>query len=154
VVDQWAQNWRNPFRRTNWDSGAILVGAGIPPSSQAGRDRSRLKFSNFGSMLDAQGWGLGVTTSGCGDLQGGMNEDRWYRRWFGGTSSASAMVVGAIACAQGILRNAGKPLYTPASARVALRATGSPQQPGPGVPTIERIGNRPDLKQLIAIWEP
>ena len=63
--------WRNPFRRTELDSGAILVGAGSPPSSGTfGPDRSRLTFSNFGLAVDAQGWGRGVVSAGYGDLQG------------------------------------------------------------------------------------
>ena len=71
--------WRNPFRRTAFDSGAILVGAGAPPPNTHGRDwgpdRSRLDFSNWGAAVDAQGWGREVTTCGYGDLQGGTNQD-------------------------------------------------------------------------------
>ena len=58
--------WRNSFRRTNRDSGAIVVGAGAPPPGTHGRnhgpDRSRLDFSNWGALIDAQGWGREVTT--------------------------------------------------------------------------------------------
>src|SRR4029077_10449181 len=76
-------SWKNPFRRANRDSGAILIGAGAPPQGTHNRtlygpDRSRLDFSNYGSAVDAQGWGREVTTCGYGDLQGGGNEDRWY----------------------------------------------------------------------------
>ena len=145
--------WHNPFRREAWDSGAILVGAGIPPGSYHGVDRSRFKFSNYGGLLDAQAWGRHVTTSGGGDLQGGAQENRWYTRAFGGTSSASAMVAGILASAQGVRRSAGKSLVTPATARAVLRATGSPQQAGPGVPISERIGNRPDFCALIDYLE-
>ncbi|GAG90208.1 unnamed protein product, partial [marine sediment metagenome] len=38
------------FDRSNRDSGAILVGAGAPPSGNYGPDRSRLGFSNWGSL--------------------------------------------------------------------------------------------------------
>ena len=48
----------------NWfatDSGAILVGAGNAPGCRYGTDptvaRGRLSFSNYGSSVDAQGWG-------------------------------------------------------------------------------------------------
>lgn len=148
-------SWTNPFRRTNRDSGAILVGAGAPPSGTHGRylygpDRSRLDFSNYGDSVDAQGWGREVTTCGYGDLQGGVDEDRWYTDQFSGTSSASPIIVGALACLQGILRAQGAPLLTPTQARNILRQTGSPQQDGPGRPASQRIGNRPDLKALIA----
>jgi Subtilase family len=75
-------SWTNPFTRANRDSGAILVGAGAPPPGTHGRDhgpdRSRLDFSNYGALIDAQGWGREVTTAGYGDLQGGSNEDEWY----------------------------------------------------------------------------
>jgi subtilisin family serine protease len=148
-------NWKNPFRRSNRDSGAILIGAGAPPPGTHNRNLfgpnlSRLDFSNYGSAVDAQGWGREVTTCGYGDLQGGADEDRWYTDKFSGTSSASPIIVGALACLQGIRRARGAPLLTPASARALLRATGSPQQPGPNAPVAQRIGNRPDLKALVA----
>lgn len=148
-------NWRNPFRRTNIDSGAILVGGGAPPrvlhGTDFGPDRSRLDFSNFGPILDAQGWGHDVTTCGIGDLQG-LDEDRFYTSDFGGTSSATPMVAGALASVQGILRAAGEPLLTPAKARELLRTTGAPQRdaaPSANRPASQRIGNRPDIIAMI-----
>lgn len=146
--------WRNPFNRNLADSGSILIGAGSPPPGTHGRnhgpDRSRLDFSNFGSSIDAQGWGREVTTCGYGDLQGGANEDLWYTDQFSGTSSASPIVVGAVACVQGALRARQRPLLSPTRARALLRATGSPQTDAPGRPRTQRIGNRPNLRQLIA----
>ena len=144
--------WTNPFNRANRDSGAIVVGAGAPPPGTHGRnhgpDRSRLDFSNWGSIVDAQGWGREVTTTGYGDLQGGANEDEWYTDQFSGTSSASPIVVGAIASLQGVQRRRGAPL-TAAAVRNLLRMTGSPQQDAPTRPATQRIGNRPNLRQLI-----
>jgi hypothetical protein len=140
--------WKNPFDRGVADSGAILVGAGAPPLGGWGKDRSRLDFSDFGSMVDVQGWGREVVTLGYGCLQGGSDRSRWYMGEFGGTSGASPMVVGALACVQGRLAELGKPLLTPATARALLRATGSPQQAGVGAPVTQRIGNRPDLKDM------
>lgn len=142
--------WRNPFRRGAADSGAILVGAGAPPSGNHGPDRSRLDFSNFGACIDAQGWGREVVTCGYGHLQAGPNEDTWYTDQFSGTSSASPIVVGALAATQGILAAGGRPRMTPAIARGCLRATGSPQQNAPARPTTQRIGNRPDIQALVA----
>ncbi|MET0682567.1 MAG: S8 family peptidase [Casimicrobiaceae bacterium] len=142
--------WRNSFRRTNRDSGAIVVGAGAPPPGTHGRDhgpdRSRLDFSNWGALIDAQGWGREVTTCGYGDLQGGTNEDLWYTDTFSGTSSASPIVTGAIACIQGMAKARGRPVLTPAQVRNCLRSTGSPQQDAPGRPATQRIGNRPDIR--------
>ena len=148
-------SWTNPFNRANRDSGAIMVGAGAPPLGTHGRsldpDRSRLDFSNYGSAVDAQGWGREVTTCGYGDLQGGTSsEDIWYTDTFSGTSSASPIVVGSIACVQGVLYAQGKSPMTPAKARDCLRTTGSPQQDALGRPASQRIGNRPNIKQLIS----
>ncbi len=144
-------SWRNSFRRSNRDSGAIFVGAGAPPPSTHGRDhgpdRSRLNFSNYGALIDAQGWGREVTTCGYGDLQGG-HEDVWYTDVFSGTSSASPIVVGSIASLQGMARAHGAPVLSPSQVRECLRATGSVQTDAPNRPITQRIGNRPDLKAL------
>ncbi|MGH9761738.1 MAG: hypothetical protein ACREAC_12995, partial [Blastocatellia bacterium] len=50
------------FDRRIHDSGAILVGAGYPPQSKKNADRSALAESDYGSRLDVQGWGRGITT--------------------------------------------------------------------------------------------
>jgi hypothetical protein len=146
--------WTNPFNRANPQCGAIVVGAGAPPpgthGSDHGPDRSRLGFSNFGACVDAQGWGREVTSTGYGDLQGGANQDLWYTDRFSGTSSASPIVVGALACTQGVLRSGGRIPLSPARARDVLRSTGSPQQDAPGRPASQRIGNRPNLRQILA----
>lgn len=150
--------WTNPFRRTNRDSGAIVVGAGAPPPGTHGRnhgaDRSRLDFSNFGALVDAQGWGREVTTCAYGDLQGGTNENLWYTDTFSGTSSASPIIVGVAASLQGMAQARGKPFLTPAKFRACLRSTGSPQQNEPGRPATQRIGNRPNLRQLVTCAFP
>jgi hypothetical protein len=150
--------WSNPFNRANPQCGAVIVGAGAPPpgthSRDWGPDRSRLDFSNYGACIDAQGWGREVTTTGYGDLQGGANADIWYTDQFAGTSSASPIVVGALACVQGVLRALGRIPLTPARARDVLRTTGSPQQAAPARPATQRIGNRPNLRQMIANVSP
>jgi hypothetical protein len=141
--------WRNPFNRANPDCGAVIVGAGAPPTLNHGPDRSRLGFSNFGACVDAQGWGEEVCTAGYGFLQGGANEDLWYTGTFNGTSSASPVVVGALGCVQGILRAASRPILNSLGARAVLRTTGSPQQDAPGRPVAQRIGNRPNIRGII-----
>jgi hypothetical protein len=146
--------WRNPFNPANPSSYAVVVGAGSPPpgthGSNHGPDRSRLGFSNFGRRVDCQGWGREVTTTGYGDLQGGTDRNRWYTDTFSGTSSASPCVVGSLACLQGILRARGMRPLLPAAAISLLRTTGSPQTDAPGRPRSQRIGNRPNLRQMIA----
>ncbi|MGW2816199.1 S8 family peptidase [Streptomyces sp. NPDC001415] len=157
------QDWRNPFNPSNQSSGAVLVGAGAPPPGTHGRDhgpdRSRLAFSNYGARMDAQGWGRETTTTGgfwdrAGDLQGGAEEIAWYTDTFSGTSSASPIVVGALASLQGMLKAAGQDPMTPERARTILRSTGSPQQDAPGRPASQRIGNRPDIKAAVTRLMP
>jgi len=97
------------------DSGAIIVGAGVPPAnhldfdgfgaempgySSLGVPRSRIFFSNYGKIVNVQAWGWHVTTLGYGDAQGGASENTWYSLRFSGTSSASPIVTGAVACLQ------------------------------------------------------
>ncbi len=137
------------FNRSNRDSGAILVGAGAPPSGNFGSDRSRLAFSNYGSLVDAQAWGKEVTTTGYGDLQGGTDRNKLYTRRFDGTSSASPIVVGAVACLQSIQVTRGGAPLTNLQVRDILRSTGAPQTDGIGRPSSQRIGNRPDLKEAM-----
>ncbi|MEV0093016.1 S8 family peptidase [Streptomyces sp. NPDC050738] len=156
--DAFPEGWRNPFNPSNQGSGAVLVGAGAPPPGTHGRDhgpdRSRLSFSNYGARLDAQGWGRETTTTGGfwdqpGDLQGGAEEIAWYTDTFSGTSSASPVVVGALASLQGMLKASGLAPMTPDRAREILRTTGSPQQDTTGRPASQRIGNRPDIKAAV-----
>jgi hypothetical protein len=144
--------WKNPFRRDPIDTGAILVGAGAPPEgihgSTFGIDRSRLRFSNFGRVIDTQAWGEEVATcGGNNNLTPGAEPDRRYTIGFGGTSAASAMVAAVLGCLQGVLRVRGG-ILEPARARRLLQDNrlGSPQQSGP---FIQHIGPRPDLRKLI-----
>lgn len=140
------------------DSGAIVVGAGIPPSnhfdfdnsySRIGVPRSRIWFSNYGKIVDVQGWGWHVTTLGYGDAQGGASENKWYTLRFSGTSSASPIVTGAVAVLQGRAKaKLGAPL-SPAKIRTILQQTGTPQVPGPGVPLTQKIGPLPNLAKAI-----
>jgi len=144
--------WRNPFLGAV-DSGAVLVGAGAPPSGHFGPDRARLDFSNWGARVDCQGWGRGVVSTGYGDFyrdaQDGGDENYWYTQEFSGTSSASPIITGVVTCLQGIAKASGRRL-TPAEIRAALRATGSPQQGSATAPVLQHIGRRPDLAALMA----
>ena len=142
------------------DAGAIIVGAGVPPTNyfdffgagpgtgyqSIGVPRSRIWFSNYGRIVNVQAWGWHVTTLGYGDAQGG-SQNRWYTLRFSGTSSASPMVTGAVACIQARARaTTGAPL-TPQQVRALLINTGTPQEPGPGVPLTQHIGPQPDLER-------
>ena len=147
-------SWPDAFARGADDSGSILVGAGAAPGG-ALPERARLDFSNWGACVDVQGWGERVVTlgghdDGAGDLQGGADETRWYTAKFNGTSSAAAMVAGAIACLQGVVLAHGRPALSPLTLRELLRTTGSPQQARPRESlAARRIGPLPDLRALI-----
>jgi subtilisin family serine protease len=151
------------------DSGAIVVGAGVPPAnyfdahdffgqfppySRIGAPRSRIWFSNHGRIVDLQGWGWHVTTLGYGDAQGGADEKRWYTHRFSGTSSASPIVTGAVACLQGFAKaRVGRPL-TPSEVRDILKATGTPQaDDAPRAPVSQNIGPQPNLAAALAAAE-
>ncbi len=125
-LEKFPNDWRNPFSDPTRASGAILVGAGMPPPGTHGRtkdefwgfgetyiDRVRCVFSNYGNRVDCQGWGYEVTTLSLGDLYPGQENktdpayhNRLYTDNFGGTSSASPIIAGAVVCTQGALRAA------------------------------------------------
>ncbi len=147
---------------SRWDSGAVMVGAGAPPRGTGGEDwgpaRRRLPFSNYGTRVNVQAWGRGVTTAGYGDRQGGVDPDRWYTGHFSGTSSAAAIVAGVVACLQGARLAAGAAL-TPDQVRAALSDPyrGLRQLPWMQQGSIKHatgytdqwIGPQPDLKKLL-----
>lgn len=135
------------FDTTYRNSHAILAGAGAPPGGAYGTDRSRLSFSNYGRRVNLQGFGRGVYTTGYGDLFAGYGGDtnQYYTAYFSGTSSASPIVTGSIACLQGYYKATyGLPL-TSDIARIILNATGSRQQGD----TTQHIGPRPNLAAAI-----
>ncbi len=146
------------------DSGAIVVGAGVPPANHVDFDgfgpslpgytslgvpRSRIWFSNYGKIVNVQGWGWHVTTLGYGDAQGGASENIWYTLRFSGTSSASPIVTGAVACLQGRAKAKNGAPMTPNKVRKILMDTGTPQRPGPGVPLTQHIGPLPNLPRAM-----
>ena len=138
------------------DSGAIVVGAGVPPTNYfdfdvapgygpIGVPRSRIWFSNYGKIVNVQAWGWHVCTLGYGDAQGGASENVWYTHRFSGTSSASPIVTGAVACMQGRAKAKNGTPLAPGKVRQILMKTGTPQQQGPGVPLTQNIGSLPNL---------
>ena len=136
------------FNRSNRDSGAIIVGAGKPEGEiyGDGPDRTRTEESNYGSRVDLQGWGRFVTTSGYGPLRQEQGPNHLYTIDFGATSAATAMVAGAAAVLQSIIKERGRAPLTPDELRRLLVQTGTPQTGNLG----EHIGPRPDLQAAIA----
>src|SRR4029078_2360723 len=110
---------------------------------------ARTDESNFGSRVDVQGWGRGVTTCGFGDLNHDDGENNWYTDKFGATSGASAMVAGAAAVIQSIVKQRGNDPLSPLELRVLLTVTGTPQSGN----LSENIGPRPNLKAAIALLD-
>ncbi|XXT14743.1 S8 family serine peptidase [Sorangium sp. So ce429] len=124
------------FDRTVRDSGALMVGASLSTS------RRPTCYSNSGGRVDAHAWGEYVTTTGGGgELYSGTLGDRdRYTATFSGTSSASAVVSGAVAVVQSVAQQASGPL-TPQGLRDLLVNTGKPQQ----YELSREIGPLPDL---------
>jgi hypothetical protein len=122
------------YYRERGDSGAILVGAGVPDT------REPLSYSTYGDRINVQGWGQGVFTTAYGDLAlFGDDPDQAYTGQFAGTSSASALVAGAVTLVQQAAWLTGQPL-TPEQMRQVLLGTGKPQAPGNHVGPLPDVG--------------
>jgi len=143
-VDTGAMNWAG-------DSGAIIVGAGGTGLTLRG-DRVRMGFSSYGPRFDLQGWGENVVTTGHNaDLHSSEGVNLHYTQTFNGTSSASPVVAGAVACLQGWWAGLGQATpITPAVMRATLKLTGTPQDSVGTKP----IGPRPDLLAAITQLTP
>lgn len=135
------------------DSGAIIVGAGgaYTGGTYPQGNLERLSFSSYGSRFNLQGWGEDVVTTGYGTLYSAEGVNRYYTAAFDGTSSASPIVAGAVACVQGYyLANISATPLAPAAMRTLLVNTGTPQVFGPA----GNIGPRPDCFAAIQSLTP
>ncbi|MGI9622393.1 MAG: S8 family serine peptidase, partial [Acidimicrobiales bacterium] len=133
------------------DSGSILVGAGNAPGCVAfGPEpvNGRLDFSNYGERVDLQSHGACVWTTGSEGGGTDPDDDKSYTGDFTGTSSASAVVAGAVAAMAGVATANGDRL-APHEMRVLLRDTGSPQNT-----TVDGrpIGPQPNLRAAISSY--
>lgn len=126
------------FDRNVRDSGAVMCGA------SDGGSLNTASFSNYGTRLDAHGWGFQVTTTGYGDLYNGGSVQTEYTAAFSGTSSATPIVTGAGVMINGIAREAYGAGLDPLVLRALLTATGTPQGSG------GMIGPRPNVRAAIA----
>ena len=127
--------YQGAFDRNVRDSGAVIVGA------SNGSALARASFSNHGSIVDANGWGYSVTTTGYGYLffpNGDMRQT--YTASFSGTSSATPIVTCAAAAVLGAAKFQLGQVLTPAQLRTMLRGHGT---------SITSIGRRPDLGALM-----
>ncbi|MEZ5962281.1 MAG: S8 family serine peptidase [Planctomycetota bacterium] len=137
------QNLDNPtfggaFDRSVRDSGSVIVGA------TNGSALARASFSNYGSIVDANGWGFNVTTTGYTDLFFGASDPRQkYTASFSGTSSATPIVTSAAAATISAAKQQLGRILTIGEVRALLHANGTDVPGG-------SIGKRPDLVQLFA----
>lgn len=128
-------------------SGAVIVGAGgaFSGGTYPQGDLERIYWSSYGPRYDLHGWGEDVVTTGYGYLYNSVTPDTLYTNIFAGTSSASPIVAGAIACCMSYALNQGWAVdsLTPSKVRDVLWATGTAQIMGP----TGWIGPRPNLKK-------
>lgn len=128
---------------TGWsDTGAIVVGA-----SDGGHRRHPRSNRGRRVNLYSSGWGV-LTAGGTGfcDFWGDDSKapgSCYAKQALDATSSATAIVGGAVACLSGILRAAGVRL-SPLELRTLLFETGHDGCPNEG------IGRQPDLESAIA----
>lgn len=129
--------YKRLFDRNVRDSKAILVagdegGNGVPAC-----------WTNYGNRIDFFGWGKNIITSGYGDLVIDQTDNhKKYTASFGGTSGASPIIVGAIACIQGIRKKMALNVWT--SELIRSNFLGTSQSVN-----IKSIGIMPDLKATI-----
>jgi serine protease len=133
-------------------SRALLVGGSGPGDNRPNGS------TNSSQRLDVHAWGDNVVTIGYGievnnlntpPFEGTRPSNRLYSNGFGGTSSASAIIAGAVASLQGICRTSGRPPLMPIQLANILSATGSPQQGTISEIEDRPIGKQPDLRSAI-----
>lgn len=126
------------FNRAVRDSGALFVAA-----STDGAGREPTCWTNHGSRIDLHSWGENVVTSGYGGLFG-TDANQRYTAVGGGTSTAAAIVTGAVLALQGVARAHGATLSL-AQVRELLTTTGTPQ-----AASTRTIGPQPDLDAALS----
>lgn len=130
-----SSTWQGLFTRSVRDSGSVIVGA------TNGSALARASFSNYGAIVDANGWGGSVWTTGYGDVffpNGDMRQT--YTATFSGTSSATPIVTSAAAATLGAAKFQLGQALSPAQLRALLQAHGT---------AVTTIGRRPDVGALM-----
>ena len=137
------------FDTTYRNSHAIIAGAGHPAVDF--NNLQRESFSNYGERLNLQGYGSSVYSTGYGNLYNGSGvEDSFYTSSFNGTSSASPIITGTVACLQGRYKALFSTILNSDQVRNILVSTGTPQQGN----TSQHIGPRPNLAAAIGTLAP
>ena len=145
VVEAGGNGYMNTDNLTWYgNSGAIIVGAGgvYTGGTYPEGDLQRISFSSYGSRFDLQGWGENVVTTGYGNLYNTDGYNYWYKSDFSGTSSASPIVAGAVACCVGYWKATISTIPPPPRyLQTVLINTSTPQV----APPTGWIGPRPNL---------
>jgi subtilisin family serine protease len=127
--------FQNAFNRSVRDSGSVIVGA------TDGSALVRASFSNYGAIVDANGWGQNVWTAGYGDVFFPNGDQRQtYTATFSGTSSATPIVTSAAAATLGAAKFQLGQALSPAQLRTLLQTHGT---------SVTTIGRRPDVTLLM-----
>jgi hypothetical protein len=127
-------------------SNAIIVGA---RQSASGIPRCE---TNFGLRLDTSAWGENVATAGGPFPWNNLtpnepaDSNRNYTSEFGGTSSAAAIIAGAVAAIQSIQLSRGGRPFPPNAMRRLVAMFGTPQAVDSRL-----VGKMPDLR-AIHLW--
>jgi hypothetical protein len=131
------------FNPTFRDSGAIMVGAATSRSPH-----KRYPGSNFGARVNCFAWGENVTTC-LSNVSG--STDR-YRRDFGHTSAATAIIAGVAASVQGMAEQNLRRRLSPRQMRNILSdreiGTLSAGDLAAGGAKVDLIGVMPDLHAI------
>lgn len=133
-------SFNNAFSTTDpaQDSGAIIVGAGVPGT------RAPEGFTTIGPRVDVQGQGSGIVTTGYGALFNSEGYNSEFTDRFAGTSGASPMVTAVAVGLASVLNFQFGSVYDPRELRDLLRRDGSAQGAG------GHIGPRPDLRRQVS----
>ncbi len=122
------------------NSGAIIIGA-------SSLNNSRIGFSSYGNRIDLFSQGEATYTSGYGDLyNNSINNNSDYTAEFGGTSGASAIIAGTVACYQGIYYAQFGSKLSPMMMRDLLYNTGTPS-----LNSTDKIGRKPNLAAALNV---
>ena len=129
------------------DSGAVMV-ASCASTTQPAGGHERQPKSSYGSRIDCYGWGEDVTSP----YTDGANPDTDYSGYFGGTSSASAIIAGAALLVQHMAIRSAFPAarLSPVQMRALLGSwdRGTPIYDIGAAQGALPIGTMPDLKSI------
>ncbi len=147
-----ATEWNGWFDRSQRDSGAILVGGGMPaPGTSFNPARSWYPSGScYGSRIDLQGWYGSIVSTSSGSLNDDLfnvpgDERQSYTAYFGGTSGASPQVASLAAQFQSIAIALGRGPWEPVALRQLMVQSGTPQ----ANPEAGLIGPQPDLRGML-----